>query len=378
MKKLLTLTFTAAALPLIAACSEVQGSTAPPPRPVRTADVRPQEMQGRIRYSVSVQPYDQVAVAFKSGGYLDEVLQRRDADGRLRALQPGDQVTAGAVLARVREADYRERVNQAEASLRELEASLVKARLDWDRAQVLFAADSLTRPELDAARATLEASAARRESGRAQVELARLALADCAVTSPIAGVVLERRIENGTLVGSGTVAFVLGRVADVKAAFGVPDALVGRMTPGQPIAITTEAFPGTTFGGRVTGIAPSADPQSRVFNIEVTIPNRDGRLKPGMIGTIEIPSDTPAAAAAGSGTAVPLAAVVRSSKSPNGYGVFVVETVDGRDLAHARPVELGSASGNDIAVTRGLQMGEHVVVMGATLLTDGEAVRVIP
>lgn len=377
MKKL-TLTLTLAALPLVAACSEVQGSTTPPARPVRTADVRPQETQGRIRYSVSVQPYDQVSVAFKSGGYVDEVLQRRDADGRLRALQPGDQVSAGTVLARVREADYRERLHQAESSLRELEASLVKARLDWDRAQALFAAESLTRPELDAARANLEASAARIDSGRAQVELARLALADCAVSSPVAGVVLERRIENGTLVGSGTVAFVLGRVADVKAAFGVPDALVGRMTPGQPIAITTEAFPGTTFQGRVTGIAPSADPQSRVFNIEVTIPNRDGRLKPGMIGTIEIPTDTPAAANPGSGTAVPLAAVVRSSRSPNGYSVFVVEAVNGRDVAHARPVELGPASGNDIAVTSGLEMGEHVVVMGATLLTDGEAVRVIP
>jgi RND family efflux transporter MFP subunit len=319
-----------------------------------------------------------VAIAFKSGGYVDEVLQRRDADGRLRALQPGDQVNAGTVLARVREADYRERLNQAESSLREIEAALIKARLDWDRAQTLFASQSLTRPELDAAKANVDASAARIDAGRAQVELARLALADCAVASPITGVILERRIEKGTLVGSGTVAFLLGRVADVKATFGVPDSLVGRMTPGQPITITTEAFQGRTFPGRVTGIAPSADPQSRVFNIEVTIPNRDGGLKPGMIGTIEIPADAPAAADPRSGTAIPLAAVVRSNKSPNGYSVFVIESADGREVAHARPVELGPASGNDIAVTRGVQLGERVVVMGATLLTDGEAVRVIP
>jgi RND family efflux transporter MFP subunit len=377
MKKLLILTLTLAVLPLLAACSEVQGSTAPPPRPVRVAEVHPQETQGRVRYSVSVQPYEQVAVAFKSGGYVDQVLQRRDADGRLRALQPGDQLAAGTVLARVREADYRERLHQAEGSLRELEAALVKAGLDWDRAQVLFASQSLTRPELDAAKANLDASAARIDSGRAQVEMARLALADCAVTAPIAGVVLERRIENGTLVGSGSVAFVLGRVADVKASFGVPDSLIGQMTPGQAITITTEAFQGSNFPGRISGIAPSADPQSRVFNIEVTIPNRDGRLKPGMIGTIEIPAEG-AAANRESGAAVPLAAVVRSNKSPNGYSVFVVDSAEGRHLARARSVELGPASGNDIAVTRGVQFGEHVVVMGATLLTDGEAVRVIP
>ena len=378
MKKLLALTLTLAALPL-AACSEaVEGSSAPAPRPVRTADVHPQETQGRIRYSVSVQPYEQVAVAFKSGGYVADVMQRRDADGRFRALQPGDQVSAGTVLARVREADYRERLNQAESSLRELEATLVKAQLDWDRARTLFAADSLTKPELDAAKANMDASFARIDSGRAQVELARLALDDSAVTAPFNGVVLERRIEKGTLVGAGTVAFTLGRVADVKATFGVPDSLVERMTPGQAVTITTEAFQGRSFRGSVTGIAPSADPQSRVFNIEVTIPNRDGRLKPGMIGTIEVPTDMPQASDAGPGIAIPLAAVVRSNKSPNGYSVFVVESNGGDEIAHARPVDLGAASGNDIVVTRGVELGERVVVMGATLLTDGETVRVIP
>jgi len=376
MNRLTTFT-TIALLPLIAACSDVQGSTAPPPRPVRVAEVRPQEVQGGIRYSVSVQPYEQVAVAFKSTGYVDDVMQRRDVSGRLRTLQPGDEVTAGSVLARVREADYRERVNQAESSLREAEAALAKARFDWDRAAALFELQSLTRPELDTAKANAEAALARRDAGRAQVEMARLALADCEVTAPISGVVLERRIESGTLAAGGTVAFVLGHVADVKASFGVPDSLVGRLTPGQPVAVRTEAFEGRTFSGRISGIAPSADAESRVFNIEVAIPNRDGALKPGMIGTIELAAAA-ATAERVSGAAVPLAAVVRSGKSPDGYSVFVVSTSNGLDVAHARRVELGPASGNDIAVTGGVGLGDRVVVMGATLLTDGDVVRVIP
>jgi multidrug efflux system membrane fusion protein len=97
-----------------------------------------------------------------------------------------------------------------------------------------------------------------------------------------------------------------------------------------------------------------------------------------MIGTIEIPTDMPKTADASSGIAIPLAAVVRSNKSPNGYSVFVVESDGGHEIAHARPVELGPALGNDIVVTRGVELGERVVVMGATLLTDGETVRVIP
>jgi multidrug efflux system membrane fusion protein len=378
MRKLLTVALITGSLSPLAACSEVQGSEEPLVRPVKVEEARMPEQRPGTRYSVSIQPYEQVAVAFKAGGYVDGVLQRRDADGRVRALQPGDQVTAGTVLARVREADYRERLTQAESSLQEVETSLVKARLDWDRAQTLFAAESLTKPELDAAKAAFESAAARVASGRAQVEIARLSLADCVLASPISGIVLERRIESGSLVGSGSVAFLLGRVADVKAVFGVPDSLVQRMIPGQKTAIRTEAFRDGVFPGHVTGIAPSADPQSRVFNIEVTIPNADGRLKPGMIGTIEVPSDESTAELAESGTAVPLAAVVRSNKNPDGYSVFVVESAGGHEVAHARPVVLGPAAGNVVSVTRGVQLGERVITMGANLVNDGDAVRVIP
>lgn len=378
MKMLLITTLTVGTITSLVGCSKVEGRAEAPARPVKVAPVQPQTTQGRIRYSVSVQPYEQVTVAFKAGGYIDSVLRRRDADGRLRTLQPGDVVSAGTVVARVRTADYRERVNQAESSLREIEASVVKARLDLDRAETLFASASLTKPDLDAAKAAYDAAMARTDSGRAQVELARIALADCELTAPINGVVLERRIEDGMLVGSGSVGFVLGRVADVKAVFGVPDSLVQRMNPGQPITMTTEAHPGSMFSGRVTAVAPSADPQSRVFNIEITIPNGDGRLRPGMIGTIEVPTDNASAAGAGSGSAVPLAAVVRSNTSPEGYSVFVVDAANGQTVARARSVVLGPASGNDISVMSGVSLGERVIVMGASLVNNGDPVRVIP
>ena len=92
-------------------------------------------------------------LAFKATGYVDDLLRRSGADGRFRAAQPGDRVTKGTVLARVRETDYRDRVNQGRARLAEAEASLVKARLDLERARTLFDAESLTKPDLDAAQA---------------------------------------------------------------------------------------------------------------------------------------------------------------------------------------------------------------------------------
>jgi len=362
---------------LSAGCREVHGEAPIAPRPVKVMGVRAAEAPAGIRYAVSVQPYEQTQLAFKVGGYVESVMQRRGADGRLRALQAGDTVAAGAVLARVRSDDYRERVNQANASLQELEVGLARAELDRNRARTLFAAQALVKPDLDSAEANYDATVARIASARANIEMAQIAMRDTALAAPRSGIILERRIETGSLVGSGSVGFVLGDVASVKAIFGVPDSLVHRIAPGQTLDVTTEAYRGSRFSGRVSAISPSADPQSRVFDIEVTIANGDGRLRPGMIGSVEVIADPTAAdALEAAAPSIPLSAVVRNEKRPDQYGVFVVD--DSGDTVHARQVTLGGVQGNLVAVTSGLAAGERVVVMGATLLKDGDAVRVIP
>ena len=363
-----------------AGCTRVQGNTAEdtPPRPVKVLKASPLEPQPRVRYSVSIQPYEQVPLAFKASGYVAEIEQRRAVDGRRRSLQAGDFVAAGTVLARVRADDYREHLNQATSALAEVEASQRKAQLDLDRARVLFAAESLTKPELDAAQAAYDAAVSRALQGRAQVGLSEIALRDVALVAPIAGVVLERKVETGSLVGPSTIGFVVGSVAAVKAVFGVPDSLVHRIAPGQSLDITTEALPNTTFEGTVTAIAPSADSESRVFSIELTIDNRDGRLKPGMIGTVGVPAEKPEASPLRGQATVPLAAVVRAPNGGEHYSVFVIEARGERQVARNRPVTLGDMQGNAIAITDGLQPGERVIVMGAGLVADGDAVRVIP
>jgi RND family efflux transporter MFP subunit len=360
-----------------AGCRDVQGAARPLPRPVKVAEARAADSRRGLRYAVSIQPHEQIPLAFKTSGYIDQVRQRRGADGRVRPVQAGDDVAAGAVLAHVRESDYRERLNQAAASIAEIETAQAKAQLDLDRARILFAAEALTKPELDAARAAYDANVARIASAQAQREMARTSLGDTALVAPRSGVILERKIELGSLVGGGTVAFVLADVGSVKALFGVPDSVVHRLSLGQPLAITSEAFHGAKFTGRITAIAPSAEAQSRVFDVEVTIPNGDRRLRPGMIGAVELTGsaadpDTPAV------PAIPLTAIVRSESRPDQYAVFVVGDAGAQPTVQSRPITLGPIVGNLVAVNSGLSNGERVVVMGATLLKDGEIVRVIP
>jgi RND family efflux transporter MFP subunit len=369
-------------------CTRVQGAAATSetsaPReakPVKVEAATRLAPPSGLRYAASIEAFEQVPLSFKSGGYIDELLRRPGADGRPRAAQPGDVVARGTVLARVRTAEYRERVSQAQAGVAEADAGVTKARADLDRAKTLFAADSLTRPDLDAAQASFDAAQARRAAVRADLELASIALRDCALVAPAAGMLMERKVEAGALVASGSVGFVLGDISAVKARFGIPDAMIPALALGQSIDLTVEAVAGASFTGRVTAIAPAADAQSRVFDVEVTIPNKDGRLRPGMIGAVAI---HPAAAtlagdaAATLPPAVPLTAIVRPVAGKGEYGAFILERHGETDIARLREVQLGEVAGNSIIVARGVTAGDRVVVSGGHLLVDGDAVKVVP
>jgi RND family efflux transporter MFP subunit len=377
MKQLTVVLTVAAAACLAGACSTVEGTEARPATPVKAEEVTLAAPEGAIRYSAAIEAFAQVPLAFKSAGYVDDLHRRAGADGRMRVAQPGDRVARGTVLARVREADYRERVNQAQARTAETEVGVEKARLDLERARTLFASESLTKPDLDAAQAAFDSGRARLDAAKADLELAATAMRDTALVAPSAGILLERRVEAGALVGTGTVGFVLGDVSAVKARFGIPDVMIASLTPGERIDLVVEALSGTSFEGRVTAVAPAADPQSRVFDVEVTIPNPDGLLRPGMIGTVSV------GARRGAGLAVavptlPLTAIVRSDTRSGGYAAFVVERQGNTELARLRTVQLGEVIGNGVAVTDGIARGERVIVTGASLLADGEAVRLIP
>jgi RND family efflux transporter MFP subunit len=365
-------------------CTSVKGAETPEPReakPVKVEAATRVAPPSGLRYAASIEAFEQVPLSFKSGGYVDELLRRPGADGRSRAAQPGDVIVRGTVLARVRTAEYRQRVSQGQAAVAEADAGVTKARADLDRAKTLFAADSLIRPDLDAAQASFDAAQARHAAARADLELAAIALRDTALMAPAAGMLMERKVEAGALVASGTVGFVLGDISAVKARFGIPDAMIPALAPGQSIDLTVEAIAGASFTGRVTAIAPAADAQSRVFDVEVTIPNKDGRLRPGMIGVVAIHPTATAGrigAAATLPPAVPLTAIMRPVAGKGEYGAFILERRGETDIVRLRQVQLGEVVGNSIIVQSGVTAGDRVVVSGAHLLIDGDAVKVMP
>ena len=358
----------------VGGCSRHEESYETAPTPVRVQAVGLAAAGSGVRYSATINPYEQVELGFKVSGYIREILHVRDTNGRLRTVEQGDLITKGTVLARVRESDFVERVNQVKAQLTRAEVSVQKAQQDWERASHLFATQSLTKPDYDSAKAQLDSAQASVAAVRAQLQEVQFTLQDCALIAPLDGVVLQRRIEVGSLAAPGVVGFVLANLSLVKVVFGVPDTLLPQLRLGTSLTIVTEAVRGEKFSGRITAIAPSADARSRVFNVEVTVPNPKYALKSGMIASLEVSVDK----AQQPVTVVPISAIMRAHTQSDQYAVFVVEDNHDTQIARSRIVKLGEALGNTIVVQEGVSVGERVITTGTTLALDGQAVQVIP
>jgi RND family efflux transporter MFP subunit len=369
----LWLTALGTAIVLGASACKQQNSPETLPLPVHTATVQTIAVGNGAKYSASIVPYAQVDLAFQSGGYVDRIRQVKSPSGGMRNIDQGDWVQKGTVLAVVRQQDYQDKLQQANAQLARAEAEYDKAKLTFDRTSALYGSHSATKPDYDSATAQLASTTASVSGAKASVSEANVALAYCELRAPFSGWVVKRNIDLGSLVGPATNGFTLADTESVKAVFGVPDTSISRVRLGQHLAISTDALP-QRFAGRVSAISPAADPKSRVFSVEVTIPNPKDQLKSGMIASlalngVQLPQSV---------LAVPLSAVIRDPARVDSFAVMIPEGGGDSSTARLRAVELGDTYGNMIAAKGGLASGEQVITTGVSLIKNGDKVRVMP
>jgi multidrug efflux system membrane fusion protein len=330
-------------------------------------------------------------------GFVESIYQTRGADGKAHTVDIGDVVKAGTVLATLRSKDYELQVSQAQgqltqatqaeqaarAQLAQAEAGAQKAGQDFERASALYKEKSLTKSDYDAAKANYDSTRAQVDAAKSQVQAsagtvsttraavgtASLGLHDTSLIAPFNGVIVQRSVELGTLVGPSALAFVLADISSVKATFAVPDLVIGHLRNGSKLAIYAEAFPNRQFRGFVSALAAVADSTTRSFQVEITVPNEHALLKPGMIVSVDV-GETPRSQPV---TVVPLDAIVRGTSESSPFAVMVVNN----DVAKLQPVTLGTTYGDRIAIS-GVPAGERVIRSGANLVSDGAPVKVIP
>lgn len=326
-----------------------------------------------FRFSAVVTPDTEAPLSFRIPGYVIALKQVRGQDGRMRNIAEGDRIAQGAVLARIRGAEYQDKVRQASSQTEAAQADAQKAQLDFERATRLFGSDSLAKPDFDAARAHYDAAQAELRAAQAQTAEAEVSLRDTTLVAPFSGEILKKAIDMGAFVGPGVQTFAIANTDTVKIVVGVPDTVVRSIKLGEPVEISVDAFPARTFQARISRMSSAADAITRNFDIEVAIPNHEHLLKVGMIASLQFSSNK--SDGQPQSLMVPLSAIVQANDGK--YGVFVVSGSSAGEVARLRSVETGGVNGNEIAIVSGLAGGDRIITTGANLLKDGQRVEVL-
>lgn len=314
-----------------------------------------------------------------------EVIVAPNVGGRLEQLfvDLGDAVRRHQLLAVLDSTEYLHEVEQARAERKLAVANLAAAESErdlawkeWERARRLYDQGIVSQAEEDEAEAKARMAEARHQLAQAQVEQKTAALKTAEVRLSYTRIpadweggaeerfVAERYAEPGNLLRATDPIVSLVEVDVLRAVIHVPQTDSGRIRIGQQVAVTTESWPGLTFPGTVTRVAPVLQEASRTVRVEVEVPNPDRRLKPGMFIRAEIDLGRREDV-----TVVPTAALTRRNGR---QGIFVVDRT--RGVARFVPVELGLEVGDEVEIVRPPLEGT-VVTLGHHLLEEEAPIR---
>jgi RND family efflux transporter MFP subunit len=290
----------------------------------------------------------------------------------------GSRVKTGDVIARLESADYEAAAGAASANAASVEAQLTQAKRDVQRTQALRRDNLVAESELENAQTRVDVLVAQLNAARAQAKLADVNMENTNVRAPFAGTVLRKDAEVGEIVAPSSAGGGLTRTAIVTMAdlqtleveVDVNEAYIAQVVNGQGARITLDAYPDTSFAGRVRQVVPTADRQKATVLVKVGILDRDPRILPEMGAKVVFTArEGGPAVAAPRRVLVPSAAVVRASE---GAYVWVVENGVVRRVS----VDPGAARGERLEIRQGLAGGESLVLEPPAGLKDGTKVEV--
>jgi Cu(I)/Ag(I) efflux system membrane fusion protein len=180
------------------------------------------------------------------------------------------------------------------------------------------------------------------------------------VSAPTGGVIKTLGVRAGMTVAAGQTLAEINGLGIVWLNAAVPEAVAGQLKSGQPVQATLTAFPGQTLSGRVSAILPDIQADSRTLTVRIELPNRGGRLKPGMFATVSFGGSTQTA------LLVPSEALIRTGKRT------LVMLALGKGRYRPAEVQVGRESGDATEIVAGLDEGDKIVVSGQFLI-DSEA-----
>ena len=309
-------------------------------------------------YIATVRANEETDLSFKVSGIVELIGPQPHRDW-----EEGTAVTAGTVLARLQQGDFKNALASAKAA-----AQL--AENNNQRLQKLLTAKVVSNQEVDKARADFQ-------TAEAQLRQAEQNLQYSELRATRDGVILARYANSGETVSSGKPVLRLGDIGTMSVELGVPDRLVSLFEVGMEIDVDISALPGRpSFRGKISEVGIAANNAGRLYRVVIKVPNADGLIKSGMTATVRAGATS---TSANNQVLVPLSALIAPSAPTPAPGqpqtqlaVFVVQ--GGKALL--RLIKTGDIVASSIIVTDGLRAGEEVVTKGANQLYDGAPVEV--
>jgi len=268
----------------------------------------------------------------------------------------GDRVSAGDAIAKIDDQILQTQVDQARAA-----AEL--ASQTWDRRKRLWEED-----QVGSEIAYLEAKFSAEQAAAVLAGLERR-LSRTVIRAPYSGILDERHVDVGAMVGPGE---TVGRLVDldpIKVFAGVPERYATDVQVGADAHIGFEALGDAVYSAPIRYVGATINPGSRTFPIEVEVANTDRSIKPQMVANMSITRQRVEDA-----LVVPQDALVRVE---DGYVVFVAVDEGGETLAIVRPVELGPTRRNLVVIEAGLSSGEQLIVVGQKSVANGDRVNIV-
>lgn len=303
---------------------------------------------------------------------------RAEVGGRVLevAIDNGDVVAAGDLLVRIDGSRQQLAISGASARVDALEQDVALAQTELERKQGLVNKGSLPAAQLDAAEHTLERAQAALEGAQADLGSARRSSRDARLSAPIDGVVTRRIVDVGDTVAPGAPLLDLVDLAKIRVRVGLAGSEIARLDQTGDATVFIEDLGGEAVSATFAALAPAADPITGLFDVEYHVDNPEGRIRGGMVATVELPLDL-----APERTLVPRAALTRRDGK---LAVFVLEANESiaasdseleRRVAVLREVRVGAHGDDTVEILAGVSPGEVVAISTQHALADAVLVE---
>jgi membrane fusion protein, multidrug efflux system len=307
---------------------------------VVTLLIEPKEFKDRINLPAVIESFEDLWVKSEASGRVIKVLA-----------EEGQIIEKGQVLVKLDDRDYQLRLDS-------IEASYELALLDHKRISELAAKKIAAVTDLDKINAQLKGL-------KSQYDEAKLALERTTIKAPISGRLNEIEAKVGDWLSVDKPAAQILQIGNVKVTVGIPESDVDAVFDLKEADIIIEALDNMMVKGKKIFLSRNPGSMARLYNLELAVPNPDGRILPGMFARVEIVKKRFESA-----YVIPLYSVIAQ-----GNDKFVY--IEKNGIVEKRAVELGLLSNWEIQITKGLEPGDHLIIVGHRVVENGQKVDII-